>query len=215
MSGDGDLRGDRREYGFSELTRALMPDDPLEQFRVWMQQAMDSGLEDATAMALATSGKAGVPSVRIVLLKHFDRDGFCWYTDYRSDKSVDIEENPVASAVLYWHPVSRQVRITGSVSKLDAQTSAAYFLTRPLESRLSAAASTQSAVIADRRALENRVADLKQQYPQGDVPPPDEWGGYRLVPDTYEFWQGRAGRLHDRFRYQRTGESWRIERLQP
>ena len=150
-----------------------------------------------------------------MLLKEFGQDGFVWYTDYRSQKGTELDENPVAAAVFYWRDFDHQVRVTGPVGKVTAQTSDEYFRSRPAESRFSAAASEQSQPVADRRTLEERVEALRDRYPDDDVPMPTGWGGYCLKPTCIEFWQGREGRLHDRFRYQRDGEGWQIHRLQP
>lgn len=210
-----DQRDNRREYAAPALRRSNLAADPLVQFQRWLADALDAGLADATAMALATADGAGVPSVRIVLLKHFDTSGFCWYTDYRSRKSRDLADNPHASALFHWRELHRQVRLTGTVERLDAAAADAYFHSRPEQSRLSAAASVQSAPVADRATLEQRVAELRRRFPEGRVPRPEAWGGFRLMPEEYEFWQGREGRLHDRFRFSRRGEGWQVERLQP
>lgn len=222
-----DQRGTRREYHSGNLGRSNLASDPLSQFKTWLDAAIASGTTDATAMALATSaiaetpsGTRAIPSVRIVLLKHFDDDGFCWYTDYRSQKGAEIANNPFASALFYWHEFERQVRITGPVEKLTETESQRYFLERPVESRYAAAASEQSAIIDSRTTLEKRVAELEENYPDGHVPRPELWGGYRLQPVEYEFWQGREGRLHDRFRFSRSDSSrsekgWTVVRLQP
>lgn len=208
-------RDTRRDYEAPPLRRDSLAGDPLEQFERWFGDAAGADLQDATAMALATAGADGQPSVRIVLLKHFDAAGFCFYSDYRSGKGRDLAENPLASCLFHWREFERQVRLSGPVSKLDADDASAYFASRPADSRFSAAASHQSATIASREALEARVAELRQRHPDGQVPRPADWGGYRLQPHSYEFWQGREGRLHDRFRYRWAGEAWRIERLQP
>ena len=223
-AGDGDSRSLRREYGAggtgdapdaAELRRASLPADPYTQFSLWFNTAVSSGAKDASAMALATVGAGSKPSVRIVLLKHYSEDGFCWYTDYRSRKGVELAANPLASAVFYWRDFDRQVRITGTVSRVDPDTSRLYFESRPIDSRFSAAASQQSSKVADRATLEARVAALRSRYPEGDVPKPDDWGGFCLRPSSIEFWQGREGRLHDRFLYTKTDSTWLIERLQP
>lgn len=208
-------RDTRREYTAPPLRRDTLAADPLQQFEYWFADAVRAELKDATAMALATAGADGQPAVRIVLLKHFDADGFCWYSDYRSAKGREIARNPLASCLFYWREFDRQVRISGTVTKLDSTDADAYFTSRPPDSRFSAAASEQSAAIASREALEARVAELRQRYPDGQVPRPADWGGYRLAPHSYEFWQGREGRLHDRFRFQRRNGDWHVERLQP
>lgn len=210
-----DQRHTRRDYAAAPLRRNGLADDPLEQFQRWFGEALDAEVPDATAMALATAAADAQPSVRIVLLKHFDADGFCWYTDYRSRKGQDLAVNPRASCLFYWGILHRQVRLCGPVETLDQTSAAAYFASRPEDSRFSAAASRQSAPIASRALLEARVAELKRRHPDGGVPKPADWGGYRLRPESYEFWQGREGRLHDRFRYTRTAGAWQVERLQP
>ncbi len=210
-----DQRDTRRDYAGGPLRRDSLADDPFEQFERWFAAAQNAGVPDVTAMALATADAASVPSVRIVLLKHFTREGFCWYTDYRSAKGRDLDANPVASALFFWAELDRQVRITGHVERLPAGASREYFRTRPEDSRFSAAASVQSAPIADRASLEAAVAALRARHPDGEVEPPESWGGFRLEPVEYEFWQGREGRLHDRFRYSRSDAGWQLERLQP
>ena len=222
MSDQGDHHSARREYDVASLARSTLPADPLILFGAWLAQALDAGAKDATAMALATADRSAVPAVRIVLLKDHSAAGFTWFTDYGSQKGQDIEHNPVASAVFYWRDFDRQVRISGPVARLDEKTSRAYFDSRPVDSRFSAAASNQSQPVADRVTLEERVAALRARYPTDDVPMPENWGGYRLQPQRIEFWQGREGRLHDRFLYtridSREGDSsadWHVERLQP
>ncbi len=216
MGDRGDQRTRRREYGTAALNRANLATDPLAQFAAWLDDAVAHGAVDATAMALATAGAGGMPSVRIVLLKHFDANGLCWYTDYRSLKGTELAENPFASALFHWREQDRQVRISGSVERLSAAESAAYFESRPPDSRYAAAASVQSAPVANRAALEQAVQALRQAHAPDAPPRPPDWGGYRLRPLEYEFWQGRLGRLHDRFRYRISGSGeWGIVRLQP
>lgn len=210
-----DQRDTRREYRTGPLRRADLTDDPVALFQRWLEAATAAGIADSTAMALATANAGGEPSVRVVLLKHFDAAGFCWYTDYRSRKGTDLSENPRAELMFHWREFDRQVRIYGSVEPLDETDSWEYFESRPADSRFSAAASRQSAPVADRETLEAAVAELRQRHPDGLVPKPAQWGGFRLVPCRFEFWQGREGRLHDRFRYARVGGQWRITRLQP
>ncbi len=211
----GDHREQRREYAAGTLSRADLPADPLELFAAWMSQALAAEVADATATALATASADGEPSVRIVLLKEHGPEGFVWFTDYGSRKGQELAENPRASLAFYWGEFSRQVRVSGAVSQIDEAESRAYFATRPEESRFSAAASDQSQPIAGREMLESRVSELRARHPDGQIPMPEGWGGYRLVPDSIEFWQGREGRLHDRFSYTREGSEWTVLRLQP
>ena len=210
-----DQTHNRREYAHGALRRAELQADPRRQFQMWMEAALAAELTDATAMALATADAAGRPSNRIVLLKAFDERGFTWFTDYGSHKGRDLAANPQASLLFYWREFERQVRIEGRVRQVSRAESEAYFATRPLDSRMAAAISEQSAVVDSREVLEQAVHDLKQQSHDGVVPAPANWGGYRLEPERYEFWQGREGRLHDRFRYSRVADGWSIDRLQP
>ena len=216
MTDEYDQRGRRREYGVRSLRHSNLAADPLDQFAQWLKAAADSGAKDATAMALATVGRDGSPSVRMVLLKHFDARGLCWYSDDRSRKGAELRKNPRASAVFYWRDFDRQVRVSGVVEKLADALSEDYFHSRPLESRFAAAASVQSAPVGGRATLERVVTELRERYPDSGPPRPPEWGGYRLRPNEYEFWQGRSGRLHDRFLYVPVGEGqWDVRRLQP
>jgi len=206
----------RREYVAAGLNRSDLATDPLEQFGRWMQQALEAYPDDATSMTLATAGADGWPSARIVLLKRYDADGFCWFTDYRSDKGEQLQQNPKAELLFYWRGLERQVRIRGSVERLDYSQGETYFHERPRGSQLSAAASHQSHPVDHRATLEQRVAELAQQFEAGEIPCPPTWGGYRLIPEVYEFWQGRENRLHDRFRYRLDASTrWQVERLQP
>ena len=214
MDKSRDLQNQRRDYATGALRRSDLRADPVAQFRVWLAAAVERGLTDATAMALATADANGRPAVRIVLLKGADASGLVFYSDYESHKGQDLAVNGQAEVLFYWREFERQVRVSGRVERVTAEESAAYFASRPRDSQLSAAASSQSAVIEDRAALEARAAELAARYPAA-VPRPERWGGYRLVPDSFEFWQGREGRLHDRFRYRPDGGAWTIERLQP
>lgn len=215
MKNKGDLTATRREYLAKPLCHSDLAADPVAQFAQWMEDAMAVTPDDATSMTLATANNQGMPSARIVLLKHFDQDGFAWYTDYRSQKGDDLSENPQAEIMFYWYGLERQVRIQGQVEKLSLEQGAKYFNERPLGSRLSAAASCQSHPVASREALEQAVRELEEKYPQGDVPHPEQWGGYLLRPSRFEFWQGRESRLHDRFQFNLRDGEWKVMRLQP
>jgi pyridoxamine 5'-phosphate oxidase len=190
--------------------------DPIKQFGEWYQAAWDAGIPEAHAMVVATATAEGVPDARTVLLKGFDEDGFVFYTNYESRKGAQLAENPRAALVFYWKPLGRQVRISGTVTRVPWDESEAYFRTRPRGSRLGAWASRQSMVIGSRAELEERVRELEDLYPDDEIPLPPYWGGYRVMPESFEFWEGRANRLHDRFRY-RCDESgdWVVERLSP
>ena len=205
----------RVEYRNRPLDRDELNDDPVIQFTRWMSDAEASGIEEPNAFVVATADGDGRPSARTVLLKGAGPDGFDFYTNYQSRKATEIDGNPVVAAVFLWVPIRRQVRIEGTVSKVDAALSDAYFASRPPESRLASAASPQSRVVADREELEAAVEEIRVRYPAGDVPRPANWGGYRIKPHSYEFWQGREARFHDRFLYTRAEDRWRIERLAP
>ena len=189
--------------------------DPLELFEHWFAEAKRAGVEVPEAMTLATATGGGVPSARMVLLKGADEDGFVFYTGYGSRKSDELEQNPRAALVFYWRPLGRQVRVEGSVERVSEPESAAYFATRPRGSQLAAWASLQSRPLGSREELDRRYAELEREYEGRDVPLPPHWGGYRLHPDAIEFWEHRENRLHDRLRYTRAREGWKVERLSP
>jgi pyridoxamine 5'-phosphate oxidase len=204
----------RQEYMLAGLSEADADPDPISQFERWFQDALDANLPLPNAMTLATVTPSGAPDARIVLLKGIERSGFVFYTNYESRKAKHLAARPQASLVFLWTQLERQVRIDGRVEKVPAADSDAYFASRPLGARLSAWASRQSAPVADRGTLERALAAMEARY--GENPPrPASWGGYRLIPATVEFWQGRENRLHDRLLYTRHGEHWKIERLSP
>ncbi|GAA0694718.1 pyridoxamine 5'-phosphate oxidase [Marinobacterium maritimum] len=215
MSNTSDISALRREYVAAGLHRRDMLADPLAQFRGWMDAALEAHPDDATSMTLATADAQGWPAARIVLLKRFDTEGFCWFTDFRSDKGQQLAQNPKAELMFYWRGLERQVRIRGRVEQLPYRDGETYFHLRPRGSQLSAAASDQSQAIDHRVTLEQRVQDLDQAHAGEEIPCPETWGGYRLIPHQIEFWQGRENRLHDRFRYTLVDGDWQLERLQP
>jgi pyridoxamine 5'-phosphate oxidase len=205
----------RREYASRALTEADAQDDPIEQFSLWFGEALKAELLDTNAMTLATASPDGVPAARIVLLKGFDEAGFVFFTNYESAKGRDLESNPRACLLMFWAVLERQIRITGRVSKTSAQESEGYFRSRPFESQIGAWASAQSRTVSDRAALETQYAQLAAKYAGAPVPLPPFWGGYRVVPESIEFWQGRPSRLHDRLLYVRRDGAWERRRLAP
>jgi pyridoxamine 5'-phosphate oxidase len=206
----------RRPYGARRLRRADLQADPLEQFGLWLNEALDAGMVEPNAMSLATAWKDGRPSVRTVLLKSMDARGFVFYTNLESRKARQLEENPRASLLFPWLALERQVIVTGSVSRVTTSEVSNYFAIRPRDSQISAWASRQSREIASRTILENEWESIERKFANKKVPLPPFWGGYRVAPETIEFWQGGRNRLHDRFEYRRESNgSWTVQRLAP
>ncbi|MBT3611269.1 MAG: pyridoxamine 5'-phosphate oxidase [Gammaproteobacteria bacterium] len=209
------IRDVRREYKYATLSSAEIAKDPLDQFKRWMGEAEKAEIQDVTAMALATSDAQGQPTVRIVLLKGFDEAGFSWFSDGGSEKGQALAANPRAELLFHWRELDRQIRIRGSVVALSAAEADAYFYSRPLASQLAAATSQQSQPVDSRHELEQRYKALAAQHTE-QAPRPQAWGGFKLRPEAYEFWQGREGRLHDRLQFKRDVEQhWQMQRLQP
>lgn len=207
-----ELAHSRRDYRDTPLRRADLDPDPMTQLRRWLEEAAASGIKDPTAMTLATVSATGQPQARIVLLKGLD-SGLVFYGHGLSDKGRALALHPKAAALFFWDTLDRQVRVEGAVEKLDREATCCYFHSRPRDSQLAALISQQSWPVPDRDTLETRLAAAKR-YPS-EVPCPNSWFGYRLIPQRFEFWQGRPGRLHDRFCYTQTNGQWRITRLAP
>ncbi|MGH7525956.1 MAG: pyridoxamine 5'-phosphate oxidase [Gemmatimonadales bacterium] len=205
----------RREYSRARLDERAVSRDPLVEFARWFAEAEKAQVPEPNTMTLATATADGTPSVRVVLLKAFDQRGFVFFSDYRSRKGRELEANPRAALCIYWDELERQVRINGEASRTSREESEAYFRTRPRGSRLGAWVSHQSSVIGSRAVLEDGLGAVEARFPGEDVPLPPYWGGYRVYPESIEFWQGRENRLHDRIRYSRDGDGWRVERLAP
>jgi pyridoxamine 5'-phosphate oxidase len=209
-----DLAQLRKEYALETLDEADVDRDPLKQFGVWMVEAIHAQVPEPTAMTLATADATAHPSARVVLLKGLDPRGFVFFTNYESRKGRELAANPLAALMFFWKELERQVRIEGKVEKVSADESSAYYITRPLGSRIGAWASPQSRVIDNRAWLEKRWTELGAQHGEDPERPP-HWGGYRVIPEHIEFWQGRRSRLHDRIAYSRLGNAWEIARLAP
>ena len=211
-----DPASSRYDHAASGLHRRDLDPDPIKQFANWFTMAIEAGIRDVNAMSLATATPDAHPFVRIVLLKGFDQNGFVFFTNYESEKGRQLEANPHAAMVFYWIELDRQIRITGSVAKTSAEESERYFHSRPPASQLGAWASPQSQMIEGRDVLEARLAEATERFAGKPIPLPPYWGGFRVIPDAIEFWQGRPNRLHDRFRYARQPDgSWSLHRLAP
>ena len=205
----------RREYAKRSLREDDIADHPVEQFAAWFRQALAADLPDANAMTLATATRRGEPSARIVLLKGFDESGFQFYTNYDSRKGKELQDNPHAALCFFWQQLERQVRVEGTVQKMSRDESAVYFKKRPRLSQLGAWASSQSSKVTSREMLEQQFQEVTERFEGQEVPLPDFWGGFNLMPERVEFWQGRPGRLHDRIVYEREADSWKTARLSP
>ncbi|MCF6226678.1 MAG: pyridoxamine 5'-phosphate oxidase [Xanthomonadales bacterium] len=210
-----DISDLRREYTFSGLQRESLCSSPYEQFEIWFSQATQAELETPNAFSLATVNTHGAPSVRTVLLKLFDQQGFVFFTNYSSHKARDIADNPNVAALFHWLEFDRQVKIEGRAEKISTNDSLKYFSSRPRGSQIGAWCSHQSRVVTSRSLLETQFQAIKEKFQHQEIPLPDFWGGFRIIPQSIEFWQGRENRLHDRFRFVREENDWRIKRLAP
>jgi pyridoxamine 5'-phosphate oxidase len=210
-----DLADFRKEYSDRGLKREEMNADPVAQFSTWFTQATDVGLHEPNAMTLATVDETGMPYQRTVLLKYYDGGGFVFFTNYASRKARQMELNPRVSLLFPWITLERQVIIQGTVEKISSAESLKYFVSRPRESQIGAWVSNQSEVITSRKFLMQKLAEIKDKFSHGEIPLPSFWGGYRVVPQTIEFWQGGPARLHDRFLYRKDNSTWAIDRLSP
>ncbi len=211
---DKEIQNLRRQYSKSTLSVSSVSKDPFKQFEKWFHDVLSSGFLEPNAMTLATASKTGKPSARVILLKGIHDNGFVFYTNYKSKKGKDIEENPYGCLLFYWDKLERQIRIEGKIEKVSQEESEKYFNTRPYKSRVGAWASKQSSVIESRSAIVKEFLKYMMKF-KTHVPLPDVWGGYRLTPDAFEFWQGRPNRLHDRVSYKAVKTGWKIERLAP
>ena len=205
----------RFEYSFKKFDKADADPDPLHQFQIWLEEASKINPDYFNAMVLSTTGRKGKPSSRVVFLKGIENEYFVFYTNYLSRKGKELAINPFASLLFFWPEFERQIRIEGVVDKVSPDISNEYFVTRPRESRISALASSQSEIVSDRQALEKRFEEINRQFEGMEIPRPDHWGGFRLKPDYFEFWQGRASRLNDRIIYCKENNDWIIRRLFP
>lgn len=205
----------RKAYALHELDEQSVAHDPFKQFNLWWQEVLNAGIDEPNALTLATADKQGRPEARTVLLKGFDAAGFIFYTNYESAKAHHLTENPFCSLLFFWKELERQVRMVGAAEKVSAEETAEYFNSRPEGSRIGAWASPQSRVVADKGWLEKNYRDYEEKFQEGAIPVPAHWGGYRVIPERIEFWQGRPNRMHDRIQYRKKAGQWIIERLAP
>jgi pyridoxamine 5'-phosphate oxidase len=205
----------RRSYAERTLDEKDVPTNPFELFSLWVQEAVNAAIVEPNAMILSTASSSGKPNARVVLLKDVTEESLVFFTNYESRKAKELLKNPQASLLFYWSELGRQIRISGLVEKTSTKESGEYFKTRPYESRIAAWASKQSESIPDRKYLEDKFLEYQNLYPDDDVPLPSFWGGYRLIPDYFEFWQGRENRMHDRVAYAKEEGNWKIDRLSP
>lgn len=205
----------RREYCLKGLHRKDLLEDPFEQFQIWFQEALTSGAMEPNAFSLATATRDGKPSCRLVLMKHFDHEGLLFFTNYGSRKAQELDANPYVAGTFWWGNLEREVRIEGFVEKVDREVSETYFNLRPRKSQLGAWASRQGQAVSSKEELEKAYHRIEEQFKDAPVTCPHFWGGYRIIPESFEFWQGCQGRLHDRFVYIKTGTYWSITRLSP
>lgn len=210
-----DISDMRRDFESEGLHRSALDENPIRQFHTWFDDARAAGILEPNAMSLATTGNDSMPDLRTVLLKYYDDHGFVFYTNYGSRKALEIEQNPKAALLFPWIGLNRQVKIQGTVEKVSKAESLRYFSSRPRGSQIGAWVSEQSKAITSRGLLEQKVAEIKRKFSEGEIPLPSFWGGYRVIPERIEFWQGRPSRLHDRFEYVRQSNGWHIQRLQP
>lgn len=210
-----DISDMRRDFESEGLHRSALDENPIRQFHTWFDDARAAGILEPNAMSLATAGSDSMPDLRTVLLKYYDDHGFVFYTNYGSRKALEMEQNPKAALLFPWIALNRQVKIQGTVEKVSKAESLRYFSSRPRSSQIGAWVSEQSKAITSRGLLEQKVAEIKRKFSEGQIPLPTFWGGYRVIPERIEFWQGRPSRLHDRFEYVRQGDDWHIQRLQP
>ncbi len=215
MTKNTDISRLRREYSLKVLDEKSVNRNPFEQFSLWMNEVLELNIIDSTAMIIATSDKNCKPSVRTVLLKEFSNDGFIFFTNYKSQKGSEILSNPKVEALFYWKEIERQVRISGKAKKISANKSEDYFHSRPIESQIAAWSSIQSRKIPHRKYLEDSFLNAKNKFAGKEIPLPPFWGGFKIVPDYFEFWQGRENRLHDRIVYSKSKSNWNIARLSP